>query len=75
MTAKKKLSIKAEDDSMVVETGKSMTLKATKQMQFKCGNASITLLKGGEILIRGKEIKVVGTSGPVTVKGTPIRLN
>jgi type VI secretion system secreted protein VgrG len=75
MTAKKKLSIKAEDDSLVMETGKSMTLKATKQMQFKCGNASITLLKGGEILIRGKEIKVVGTSGPVTVKGTPIRLN
>jgi type VI secretion system secreted protein VgrG len=75
MTAKKKLNIKAEDDSLVVETGKSMTLKATKQMQFKCGNASITLLKGGEILIRGKEVKVVGTSGPVTVKGTPIKLN
>jgi type VI secretion system secreted protein VgrG len=75
MTAKKKLNIKAEDDSLVMETGKSMTLKATKQMQFKCGNASITLLKGGEILIRGKEVKVVGTSGPVTVKGTPIKLN
>jgi type VI secretion system secreted protein VgrG len=75
LTAKKKMTIKAENDSIVMETGKSVTVRATKQMQFKCGDASITLLKGGEILLRGKEIKVNATSGPVTVKGTPIKLN
>jgi hypothetical protein len=75
MTAKKKLSIKAEDDSLAIETGKIMTVKAANKMQFKCGDASITLLKGGDILIRGKQIKINGTSGPVTVKGTPIKLN
>jgi type VI secretion system secreted protein VgrG len=75
MTAKKKLNIKAEDDNLVMETGKNMTIKAAKKMQLKCGNASITLLEGGDILIRGKAIKLNATSGAVTVKGTPIKLN
>jgi type VI secretion system secreted protein VgrG len=75
ITGKKKISIKAEDDNLVVETGKNMTVKAAKKMQLKCGSASITLLEGGDILIRGKAIKINATSGAVTVKGTPIKLN
>jgi type VI secretion system secreted protein VgrG len=75
MTAKKKLTIKAEEDNLVMETGKNMTIKAAKKMQLKCGDASITLLEGGDILIRGKAIKLNATSGAVTVKGTPIKLN
>lgn len=75
VTAKKKVSVKAEEDNLVIETGKNMTVKAAKKMQLKCGSASITLLEGGDILIRGKHVKVTTTGGPVTVKGTPIKLN
>jgi type VI secretion system secreted protein VgrG len=75
ISGKKKVSIKAEDDSLVMEAGKHMTIKAAKKMQLKCGNASLTLLEGGDILLRGKAIKINATSGAVTVKGTPIKLN
>ncbi len=75
ITGKEKVQVKAEDKDLIIEAGKTkVTVKAAKQIAFVCGSASIALKKSGEILIKGTKVSVKG-SGPVEVKGKPIKLN
>jgi type VI secretion system secreted protein VgrG len=75
ITAKEEVSIKAEDKNLVVEAGKEKVfIKSPKQIFLKCGSASISMAESGNIVINGAKINIKG-SGPVTVKGNPIKLN
>jgi type VI secretion system secreted protein VgrG len=75
ITAKEKVQVKAEDKDLIIEAGKTkVTVKAANQIAFVCGSASIALKKSGDILIKGTKVSVKG-SGPVEVKGSPIKLN
>lgn len=49
--------------------GGSLTLEAGDQLVLKCGSATITLKKSGDITIKGKKVDVSG-SGPVNVKSS-----
>ena len=75
ITGKEKVNIKAESKDLVIEAGsKKVTVKAAKQIFLKCGSASISMSDSGNIVINGNKINIKG-SGPVQVKGTPIKLN
>ena len=54
-----------KNDALTV--GKSMVIDVADQITIKTGDASITLKKNGDIQIKGKEIKVVG-SGKIGIK-------
>lgn len=69
----KKIMMEAGDD-FGIAGGKKMTVEAKDQMTLKCGKASITLKKNGDIIIKGKKIQVKG-SGDVIVKGSKVKLN
>jgi type VI secretion system secreted protein VgrG len=75
ITGKEKVSIKAEDKAFVIEAGKDkLTIKSPKMIMLKVKSSAVCLTEDG-ILINSKKVKVKGTSGPVEVKGTPIKLN
>jgi type VI secretion system secreted protein VgrG len=75
ITGKEKISIKAEDKDLVIEAGKKkVKITSPDQIFLKCGGASISMAKSGNIVIKGAKVNIKG-SGPVTVKGTPIKLN
>jgi hypothetical protein len=52
----------------------TLTLRAGRQIELKCGEASITLTRSGKVLIRGKHL-LSRSSGVNMVKGATIRLN
>jgi len=75
ITGKEKISIKAEDKEFVIEAGKEkLTIKSPKMIMLKVKSSAVCITEDG-ILINSKKVKVKGTSGPVEVKGTPIKLN
>jgi len=75
ITGKKKVHVNAEEDKMVIEAGKEkIFVKSPKQIFLKCGSASISMAKSGNIVIKGAKINIKG-SGPVQVKGKPIKMN
>lgn len=75
ITGKKEVNVKAEEDKMVIEAGKEKVfVKSPKQIFLKCGSASISMAKSGNIVIKGAKINIKG-SGPVQVKGKPIKMN
>jgi type VI secretion system secreted protein VgrG len=75
ITAKEAVNITAEDKDIVVEAKKKKVfVKSAKQIFLKCGSASISMADSGNIVIKGAKINING-SGPVQVKGTPIKLN
>jgi type VI secretion system secreted protein VgrG len=68
----KKSSLEVEANYSV--KAKKVSIVAADQIQLKTGKASITLLKSGDILIRGKKIMIKG-SGDVILKGKKIQQN
>jgi type VI secretion system secreted protein VgrG len=75
ITGKEAVNITAEDKDIVVEAKKKKVfVKSAKQIFLKCGSASISMADSGNIVIKGAKINING-SGPVQVKGTPIKLN
>lgn len=69
----KKLIVEAADD-LGMAGGKKMTIEAKDQMTLKCGKASITMKKNGDIVIKGKKITTKG-SGDVIIKGSKVQVN
>jgi type VI secretion system secreted protein VgrG len=57
-----------------IKVGKQFTIEATDGIVIKAGDASITLQKSGDIVIKGKNISE-NASGNVTVKGSKISQN
>lgn len=75
ITGKEEVNVTAEDKNIVIEAKKKKVfVKSADQIFLKCGSASISMAKSGNIVIKGAKINIDG-SGPVTVKGTPIKLN
>jgi type VI secretion system secreted protein VgrG len=75
ITGKEEVHVTAEDKNLVIEAKKKKVfVKSADQIFLKCGSASISMAKSGNIVIKGAKINING-SGPVTVKGTPIKLN
>ncbi len=75
ITGKEEVHVTAEDKNIVIEAKKKKVfVKSADQIFLKCGDASISMAKSGNIVIKGAKINING-SGPVTVKGTPIKLN
>ena len=48
-----------------ISAGNKITLEAVDEISIKCGNASITLLKNGDITIKGTNILIEGSSNVV----------
>jgi type VI secretion system secreted protein VgrG len=69
----RKYSVEAKDD-IAVKGDTNVVIEATKEMVFKCGDASITLKKDGKIVIKGKDLTIKG-SGNVVVKGQSVAEN
>jgi type VI secretion system secreted protein VgrG len=75
ITGKEKVSIKAEDKAFVIEAGKDkLTIKSPKMIMLKVKSSAVCITEDG-ILVSSKKVKIKGSSGPVEVKGTPIKLN
>jgi type VI secretion system secreted protein VgrG len=65
-----------------LEVGKKLGAKAGDEISLQCGDASITLKKNGEIVIKGKDIKLDGSgkvdvkaASDLTLKGSSIKEN
>ena len=71
--AGKKMSLSAGDDYSVSGNKKGI-IDVKDQLTLKCGSASITMKKNGDILIKGKKINIKG-SGDVVIKGSKILEN
>jgi type VI secretion system secreted protein VgrG len=69
----KKMSLSAGDDFSVAGKKKG-SIDIKDKLVIKCGSASITLKKNGDILIKGKKIQVKGSSD-VIIKGSKIKEN
>ena len=54
--------------------GKRMTISAEDEIVLRCGRASITLTRAGDIVIRGTHL-VSRSSGPNRIKGASVHLN
>jgi type VI secretion system secreted protein VgrG len=68
--------------NFIVNAGGSGVINAGSQLTLKCGGASITLKKSGDIIIKGSNITIRGSGkigvkagGAVTVKGSKISNN
>ncbi|MEP1446875.1 MAG: type VI secretion system tip protein VgrG [Paraglaciecola sp.] len=55
-------------------TAKEIQLTAKDKITFKVGKASITMLKNGDITVKGKKINIKG-SGDIVMKGSKIKEN
>jgi type VI secretion system secreted protein VgrG len=53
---------------------KKVQIVAEDEIQFKSGDAEITLKKNGDILVKGNKIEIKG-SGDVVIKGSQIKEN
>ncbi len=71
--AGKKMALSAGDD-FAVSGGKKGVITIADELTLKCGKATITLKKSGDILINGKKIQIKG-SGDVVIKGSKVLAN
>jgi len=69
----KKMSLSAGDD-FSIKGDKKGVIEIKDKLTIKCGSASITLKKNGDISIKGKKISIKG-SGDVKIKGSKIGEN
>ncbi|MFO7562985.1 MAG: type VI secretion system tip protein TssI/VgrG [Enhygromyxa sp.] len=65
--------VEAADDLSLASNAK-VIVEAAEQMQFVCGDASITLQKDGTISLVGKDVSIKG-SGKVVIKGQKLTGN
>ena len=73
MQSGKKTLIRAGDD-ISIKGNKKGTIEVKDQLVLKCGKASITLKKNGDILIKGKKINLKASSD-IVMKGSKIKQN
>jgi type VI secretion system secreted protein VgrG len=69
----KRMSLSAGDDFAIAGEKKGV-IDIKEQLVIKCGKASITLKKNGDINIQGNKIQIKG-SGDVVIKGSKILEN
>jgi phage protein D len=66
-----KVKVGASEEVSVTQ---AFNLEAGTELVLKCGQATITLKKTGQIEIKGAMVQVQG-SGPVTIKGATVAIN
>ena len=71
--AGKKMALTSGDD-FSISGGKKGTITIADELTIKCGSASISMKKNGDITIKGKKISIDG-SGDVVIKGKKILQN
>jgi type VI secretion system secreted protein VgrG len=71
-TGKKMLVSTGDDFGLTIDKKGAITIK--DQFTIKCGSASLTLKKNGDVLIKGSKISVKA-SGDVSIKGSNIKEN
>jgi type VI secretion system secreted protein VgrG len=59
---------------MTLNSDKKVTITAANEVKIQCGDATVTLKKNGEIVVKGGKIKVEG-SGNVVIKGSKVGVN
>jgi len=75
ITGKEKITIKAEDKDLIIEAEKKkVKITSADQIFLKCGKASISMAKSGNIVIKGAKVNITG-SGAITMRGKPIKQN
>ena len=73
VSAGKEMSL-TSGDNFSISGGKKGTITIADELTIKCGKATITMKKNGDILINGKKIQVKA-SGDVVMKGKKILEN
>ncbi|MFZ1987188.1 MAG: type VI secretion system tip protein TssI/VgrG [Desulfatitalea sp.] len=73
MQSGKKMTLAASDDFAIAGSKKGV-IEIKEELTIKVGQASITLKKNGDILIKGKKIDLKG-SGNITIKGQKVLEN
>ena len=73
VTSGKKMNLSAGDD-FAAALQKKGVIDIADEFTIKCGSASISMKKNGDIAIKGKNINVKG-SGDVVIKGSKINQN
>ncbi|MEC4678770.1 MAG: type VI secretion system tip protein TssI/VgrG, partial [Nitrospirota bacterium] len=73
LSSGEKMSLSAGDD-FALSGQKNGVIDIKDELTIKCGSASITLKKNGDILINGAKIQIKG-SGDVIIKGSKILQN
>jgi len=56
-------------------TAKKIQLVADDEVSIKTGDAEISMKKNGDIVIKGKKVKIEGSGGDVIVKGSKVAQN
>lgn len=75
VTAKDQVKIKSEDENIVIEASKKkVMIESPEQIFLKCGKATISMAKSGNIVIKGAKINVKG-SNAITIKGKEVKMN
>lgn len=72
--APKQTEIKRQDDNQVYVDGKQVCIEGAEEVTFKCGKASITLMKSGKILIRGTYL-LSRSTGVNRILGGSVQVN
>lgn len=73
MESVKKMTVKSGDD-MEISGAKKAKIEIKDEFTLKCGKASITLKKNGDIIIKGNKISVKGKSD-IKLKGSKVLNN
>jgi len=66
-------SVNDSENELIVD-GERIELKASREIVFKCGKASITMTRAGKVIIRGAYIST-RSSGANRIKGGSVQIN
>lgn len=72
--AEREVAIEAGQPIAAKVDGEELVISARKQIQLKCGRASITLTRAGKVLIRGAYL-LSRSSGANRIKGGSVQIN
>lgn len=73
LSASKHLNI-STGESLNASVGKQASVIVADKMTLKCGDATVTITKNGDVTIKAKKLSVKA-SGDVVVKGANVKLN
>ncbi len=72
--ASREVTVETDQPIMAKVDGEELVISARKQIQLKCGRASITLTRAGKVLIRGAYL-LSRSSGANRIKGGSVQIN
>ncbi len=73
LSASKHLNV-SSGENLNMSAGKNAAVVVAEKMTLKCGDATVTIQKNGDITIQSKKLNIKA-SGDVTVQGANVKLN